>query len=387
MRIERKVIAVMMILAMYLSFASCDDEFVEDPNSTEDVDPIDDENTDDDSTASDTTNGTKDENRAVIENKVFNETLIIDGHDNDSLIIRNCTFENISSFGLLIKNVDELIVKDCIFRNIGNSAINLGVNEVSTNVTIDNNEIYDVVQNGIMVFQTHIRPIITNNKIYDVATYPDGGPHGIYCRGRDFIIEGNTIHNVGVAGDHGSGISVRTYGTVRGNKVYAAQRNGISYSSDRAGYDGTLLVENNVVYDNMKRGINIYSGPNESKIGKAIIRFNTVISTNDHEPIFVDSGYYPDATFEVYGNVLLNLGTASRFAFASSSHPFEVESHNLTSNADIGFVNLTNRDLHILSDSEANDYAIGVLDFPKSDIDNAIDRIENSLDAGACSVD
>ncbi len=58
----------------------------------------------------------------IIENETFNSTVLIDGHDFDGTIIRNCVFEDIDGDGLQIRDVDNLCIENCIFRNINEDA-------------------------------------------------------------------------------------------------------------------------------------------------------------------------------------------------------------------------------------------------------------------------
>ncbi|MCT4604350.1 MAG: right-handed parallel beta-helix repeat-containing protein [Marinifilum sp.] len=397
MKTIKKMSTLLLLLSLFVGYTSCDGELIDETTDEEVVDPgEEDNNTDEEEEGGsegedgdDNNEGETDQDgdRPVIEGQTFTEQMIIDGEENNGLIIRNCTFENTGDHGIIIKNVDDLLIQNCTFRNLKYTAIRFWHDCESNNVIVEDNEIYNIDANGIHSAETHYNTIIRNNKIYDVALEPEYGSHGMYFYGKDFLIEGNTVYNVGVQVGKGAGINVRTAGIVRKNKVYNAHKHGISYSCNHPGYNGTLLIENNVVYDNKQRGINIYDGPDESKIGKAIIRFNTVISTSNEAPIWINTGGYPNATFEVYANVLINTGGSSVFVKGSSSHPIEFESKNLTATNDVGFENFEARDLRIKSSSSAKNYAVGLSDYPKDDINNADVRKEKSLDAGAYEVD
>ncbi|WP_209319629.1 right-handed parallel beta-helix repeat-containing protein [Ancylomarina longa] len=375
MRTERKVIAVMMILTMWFSFASCDSELTEDTASPEVVTPV-------DSVGNSGNDGnTKNENRPIIENQVFTETATFYGHENDSLVIRNCTFENINGEGLILGDVDEVIVEDCTFRNITGNAVRFATTRTSNNIRIENNEIYDIDNCGILTQEGHVHVNILNNRIYRVALNAEKGPHGIYLIGKDFLVEGNTIHDVGSG--PAAGITTRTYGKISRNKIYNVTGSGIDYSSDHPGYGGKLLIENNIIYDNDRKGIHLMGGPADSKIGSAIIRFNTVLSNNDEMAVWVDSGYYMDATFEVYGNILINTSGAENYLFVSPQHALDFEGYNLTGTKDMGFVDFEGRNLHITSTSDAVNYVDGATDYPEYDFDGSDLREQVSQDAGA----
>ena len=390
MRIVGKVSMVVMILAMWFSFASCDDEFVEDTNSPEIVEPGDDDNNgedsdgekdeggDDDSNNKDEETG--DENRTVIENMTFTETVTYYGHEYDSLVIRNCTFENITGEGLILGDVDEVIVEGCTFRNITGNAVRFATTRTSNNIRVEGNEIYDIDNCGILTQEGHVNVQILNNKIYRTALDPEKGPHGIYLIGENFHVEGNTIYDIGEGA--AAGITSRTYGTLSRNKIYNVTGSGIDYSCDHPGFNGSLLIENNIIYDNDRKGIHIMGGPNESHIGEAIIRFNTIVSSNDEKTLWVDSGYYMEANFEIYGNILINTKDSENCLFVSPQHPAEYEAYNLLDTDDVGFVDFQARNLHISASSDASKFNVEAKDCPDIDFDGN-NRSKSSQNVGA----
>ncbi|WP_321516115.1 right-handed parallel beta-helix repeat-containing protein [Marinifilum fragile] len=394
MRVERKVIAIIMILSMWCSFASCDDEFVEDQNPTEEVDTNEDVNNGDDSTGDNTSeegnteegnssdDTSKDGNRTTIENKVFNETLIIDGHENDSLLIKNCTFENIDDIALVIKTVDELIIRDCIFRNLNSHAIFLQAGQNSNNITIEGNEIYDVAGIGIFAGEGHTNTKCINNKIHDVAFVDVEGhtPHGIYLCGKNFLIEDNTIYNCGSLDGKGLGISVRSYGTISKNKIYNGRASGIAFSSDHPAFNGNLLIENNVIFDNYENAITLYLSNEDSPLGNITVRFNTMLS--DNKPVvYANSWKSLSSELVSYGNILIRTDGDDTYIDSSSSNPFS-EMQNLYSSKDIGFIDFDARNFHLKSNAEALNFATGINDFPEFDKENNR-RNSSGLDAGA----
>lgn len=402
MRVERKVIAIIMILSMWCSFASCDDEFVEDQIPTEEVDPDgdedngDDENSDGDNTDGNSGDGTdgdgsgdnngdgdsNDGNRTTIENKVFNEMLIIDGHENDSLLIQNCTFENMDDIALVIKTVDEVIIRDCIFRNLNSHAIFLQAGQNSNNITIEGNEIYDVAGIGIFAGEGHINTKCLNNKIYDVAFVDVDGhtPHGIYLCGKDFLIENNTIYNSGSTDGKGLGISVRSCGTISKNRIYNGRASGIAFSSDHPAFNGTLLIENNVIFDNYENAITLYMSNEDSPLGNVIVRFNTLLS-DDKPVLYANSWKSLSSELESYWNILIRTDGDENYIDSSSSNPFS-ETQNLYDNKDIGFVDFSGRNFHLKSNSEALNFAVGIDEYPEFDKENNR-RSSSNLDAGA----
>ncbi|WP_461633609.1 right-handed parallel beta-helix repeat-containing protein [Labilibaculum euxinus] len=381
MRNKSRVIAVMMILTMWFSFASCDDELVEEQDSTEVVEPIVDENNDD-TTVADTTGGTNTENRPIIENQTFNKTLIIDGHKNDSLIIRNCTFENMSDIALLIKTVDHVIIRDCIFRNLQSHAIFLQAGQSSDDILIEGNEIYNVSGIGIFAGEDHINTKCLGNIINEVGLVNIDGhtPHGIYLCGKNFMIEGNTISKCGSEDGKGVGISVRSYGTISKNKIYDGKASGISFSSDHSAFYGTLLIENNVIFDNFENAISLYMSNEDSPLGKVTVRFNTLLSGNK-PVIYANTWKSMESELESFGNILIRTDGDINYVDVSTSNPF-IESQNLVSSGDLGFSNFTERDFHLISGSKALNFAVGILDFPQEDMEDK-NRSSSDLDAGA----
>jgi hypothetical protein len=317
----------------------------------------------------------------LIEGETFNQTVLIDGHNYDNLIIENCTFNDIDGDGLQIRDVDNLTIRNCVFKDIDGNAIRFRNSGSSNNVSIENNEIYNITHNGILSYETHENTKITDNLIYNVGTDGSGSfggspHHGIYFQGPNFLISNNTIYDV--INNNGNCISVRSYGTIKSNRLYGATKHGISYYSDHPGLDGQLLVENNFIYDNNSRGMNLQTDGNSGNhIGGSVIRFNTII-TFDKSCIGVSSDM-SDVSVEAYGNILIR--TDSGTNYINSTDPV-TQSQNIQSSTDISFVNFNLRDLHITSSSSAIDFAVGLVNYPLDDIDGDT-RNSTSLDAGA----
>lgn len=317
----------------------------------------------------------------VIENQTFNSTVLVDGHDYDCTIIKNCVFENIDGDGLQIRDVNDLCIENCIFRNISEDAIRFRNSGSSEGVKITNNEIYNIEENGILAPENHINTLIQGNTIYQVATNNSssqfGAPHhGIYFQGFNVSITQNVIYDI--ANDQGNCISIRTYGTISRNVLYGATDHGISYFSDHPGDSQELLIENNFIYDNGKRGINLASnGTISNHIGSAKIRFNTIVSA-DESPIGINDDLN-GVTFDIIGNIAIRTDGGSTYVY--SSLPFN-ESDNLTGSADIGFLDFPNRDLHISNSSSATNGVSNAVDFPAVDFDGD-PRMTTDLDIGA----
>ena len=317
----------------------------------------------------------------LISGKTFNKTVLIDGHKYDGLIIENCIFENIDGDGLQIRDVNNLTVKNCTFKEIGDDAIRFRNSGASENVIIQDNLIYNIQGNGILGYETHLNTIIKGNTIYNVGiesvSSASGSPqHGIYFQGKNFVITQNSIYDV--INENGNCISVRSYGKVTRNTLFNADKHGVSYYSDHPGVDGELIIENNIIYDNGKRGVNLNTnGSLNNHIGNTIIRFNTII-VNSKSAINISAGM-SDVGIEIYGNILIR--TDGNPNIIEYIDPI-ISTQNLISNNDIGFIDFSNRSLHIKLTSTAKNYAVGITNFPAVDFDGE-DRTTTDLDAGA----
>ncbi|MDX1350113.1 MAG: right-handed parallel beta-helix repeat-containing protein [Putridiphycobacter sp.] len=317
----------------------------------------------------------------IIENKTFHSTVLIDGHDFDGTIIRNCIFEDIEGDGLQIRDVDNLCIEDCIFKNISEDAIRFRNSGTSNHVKISRNEIYNIEQNGILAPENHINTVIDGNLIYQVATNNAGSQfgsphHGIYFQGINVTITNNTIYDI--LNDQGNCVSIRTYGTVAKNILYNATDHGISYFSDHPGNGQPLLIENNFIFDNGKRGINLTSnGISENHIGSALVRFNTILS-HTQSPIGTNIDL-EGVAINIIGNILIRTDGASTYIFSPASFS---ESYNITASGDLDFIDFVGRNFHIKTSSSAVNAAIGANSFPASDFDGQA-RTASSLDVGA----
>lgn len=104
----------------------------------------------------------------LIENQTFDRTVLIDGHEYDGTIIKNCVFENISGDGLQIRDVNDLCIENCTFKNISENAIRFRNSGGSDGVKILNNNISEIDHNGILAAENHINSTIKGNTIYNV---------------------------------------------------------------------------------------------------------------------------------------------------------------------------------------------------------------------------
>ena len=317
----------------------------------------------------------------TIENQTFNKTVLIDGHEYDGTIIRNCKFNSIKGDGVQIRDVNNLCIENCTFTNISENAIRFRNSGGSDGVKILNNQISEIDHNGILAAENHINTIIKGNLIYNVGLNNSsslaGHPHhGIYFQGFNVTITENVIHDI--INSEGNCVSIRTYGEISKNILYNATDHGVSYFSDHPGDNELLLIENNFIYNNGKRGVNLASnGTTSNHIGEAIVRFNSII-TEDKSSLGTNEAL-TGVNYNFIGNILIRTDGGSEFIFSTHSY---TESFNLTGNSDPGFVDFTNGNLHLNIGSEAQGYATAATNFPLTDIDGET-RDETDLDAGA----
>ena len=110
---------------------------------------------------------------------------------------------------------------------------------------------------------------------------------------------------------------------------------------------------------------------------KVIIRFNSMIQQADYS-MRVGPEFESTTAVEIYGNIAVNPSEEYLRTFYEGITTY----NNLTQTGDIGFVDPANGDLHLMSNSQAIDFCVGLPAFPTTDIDGD-PRDSNTLDAGA----
>jgi len=221
----------------------------------------------------------------IIENLVLTDTLSLEGHKYDNTLIRNVTILNVKGDGIVLRDVDNVRIENCTIHDITGSGIRMSMSGSTSNVTIVNNDIYNIGRNGINAGQRHENGVdhtnlkIIGNRVDNTGTSgSEGLLHGMYIQGSDFLIEGNQITN----STDGNAISVRTSGTIRDNVIDGTGKSGISYYADHMrGPTDTLVIENNVVMDTGNResrnDIDLLGIPDKGNVvHKFIIRDNTL---------------------------------------------------------------------------------------------------------------
>jgi hypothetical protein len=324
----------------------------------------------------------------IIENQEFTQTLQLEDEDDNTLIL-NATFHDIDGSALMLRNVSNVYIKNCTIYNVAEDGIVLRSTGSTRNVTIDGCTIYNTGHNGILAKQgeeesvDHANLIIKNNTLYANGT--TDSDHGMYIFATDSVIENNVVY-----GSKGNGISLRSSGIVRGNKIWDTEKSCVRYHSDHApGASNTLLIENNVCYQKQAGegtpGISLSReeiAPESWLLQNYIIRFNTVVLlTPDRYGFEVESQDFESKQVEVYGNLFVNTKDISK---TLAPQYIDYNSNNYASTSLQGFVNPTRQpyDFQLKADSPARYHASKEADFPALDI-NGVTRVTRYLDAGA----
>jgi hypothetical protein len=203
--------------------------------------------------------------RRIISGENYRKTLTIQGPEWNDTLIQGCTIKDVDGDGIVVRDVNRLVIAGCHIENVSGSGIRLSSTGSSSGVILDGNEIASVGENGISVAQRsssgidHSALKVVNNKITNSGTRSSSGlTHGIYVQAQDFLIEGNLVSGQ----RDGNGISVRSSGTVRCNRVEGTSvvnKPGIRYFSDhQTGPSKRLLIEKN---DIASEGVGIDLAP------------------------------------------------------------------------------------------------------------------------------
>jgi parallel beta-helix repeat protein len=193
-------------------------------------------------------------------------------------VIRNCTFRNASTPGILIRAVDNLLVENSTFENIrtnvpgqGVHAIALACSGTCSNIVIRNSTFRfigaDGIQAGIIGRRVSNVTIANNEFVGNAAT----GENGVDVKGVDGPVRiiGNRVHGFrpcespklggsqDCSGSNGPGIVVHDGApsgrarnvTVERNEVFDNTFGVIVSTADN------ISVRNNSIHDNLKIGI------------------------------------------------------------------------------------------------------------------------------------
>lgn len=225
--------------------------------------------------------------RRILENQTITAKLDIEGKEWNNSIIRNNVFKNQKGYALHVRDVENLVIENNEFLGMRDNAIKLRSWQSwgTRNVLIRNNFFHDMPSTAIFSGEPNIETKIIHNLFVNVANDPHSTPnqHGIYLKGPDFLVDGNTIDNVRNA----NGISVRTAGIIRNNFIRRAAKGGINYYSDSTKKgSGNLVIENNLILFPGQFGIGFSKGDG-TPIDQAAVHSNLIIGTRPG--IFISS--------------------------------------------------------------------------------------------------
>lgn len=294
----------------------------------------------------------------------FTSTIVLDGHKYDGTIIDGAVVHNTGGDGITLRNVDNVIIRNCEIYGVseGIAFSSLGT---TNNTVIENCNIHDTGRNGIIVKQhatqgsNQTNVVIRGNTITRTGqSSTSGAYHGIYMQATDNVIIGNTIDV-----STGNGVSIRSSGTVSGNRISNTAKSCVRYFSDNAtGTTKKLLVENNLCVNPPANypGLSILWGDNLSVVTDYVIRFNTIIGGQNS--IQVQSQQFSAFNVSVYGN-LFNKSLITDYIDYNAGNILSTLPLNTDYSPPIG-------------------YPVSVQDYPNTDINGKI-RTASQLDAGA----
>jgi parallel beta-helix repeat protein len=183
------------------------------------------------------------------------------------LTFKNCFFTNCKESGIMLKNTSGIKIDRCTFAYTGKRGVQLSSTGGNQNTLIQNCEIYGATWDGIYsgdIKGSEIQQpglVIKNNWIHHVSSSTDwaGHYHGMYLQAPDAVVEGNLVTDV----YDGNGISMRSSGIVRGNRILRVGKAGIAYFNDHpSGRSLELVIENNLVWAvNLNPALNFISYP------------------------------------------------------------------------------------------------------------------------------
>eukprot|EP01084_Bolivina_argentea_P049840 91669_1 len=359
--------------------------------------------------------------------------------DNMNIYIRDNTFINVGN-AIYLNMAKTVFIEDNIFKinNINYDAIRwkygastasadtvyirrntftincrraIYVYEHANVLEIDSNTITTTNGHGIEFAQNSNGAVITNNIISNTGSSSSGlyigsgvnsnmqiitntihtAGQGIYLeKGDNFLIKGNTIYNIG--NSNGRGIHVKAYGEIISNIIYdingLSKGRGIQTQGDTTNSaSNTLLIENNIIFDTALDCINLYPGTNQ--FDKIIIRFNTIINTQNYRTIKNEANaanvvnIYCNINIDASGNYLTTPTFAYNNLQRTTTNINQIKFISAADSSNLG----SNSDFHLDIGSPAIGYCNGLdtvnhpLSNPSIDKD-AISRV-SPYDVGA----
>jgi Ca2+-binding RTX toxin-like protein len=258
----------------------------------------------------------------IIEGKTFNSPLDI--KTSNTLVI-NCTFKNSSGDGITIDAGSNITIANCTIDNVDGTGIRLAMSGSSKNVTLIDNTITNIGDNGISAGENHTGLKVIGNTINNAGTNGDHSEgntpvpdkHGMYIQAPDSYIADNYVTN----STDGNGISMRSTGTVVNNLVEGSGKSGIAYYCDHpAGPSDTLTIDGNLVtdsgtYASGRNDIDLLSPPNSSNRADHFVISDNII-TDTSSGVKVSSSGYSGADVKVSNNSVVSDATFSTDAKA-----------------------------------------------------------------------
>ncbi len=291
-------------------------------------------------------------------------TIVLNGHQYDGTVIDGAVIHDTGGDGITLRNVDNVIIRNCEIYGVseGIAFSSLGT---TNNTVIENCNIHDTGRNGIIVKQHALQGsnqtnvVIRNNTITRTGqSSTSGAYHGIYMQATDNVITGNTIDV-----STGNGVSIRSSGTVSGNRISNTSKSCVRYFSDNAtGSTEKLTIENNLCVNPPATypGISLLWGGDLSVVTDYTIRFNTIIGGLNS--IQVQSAQFAPYVVNVYGN-LFNKSMVNDYIDYNAGNVLTTSPLNADYSLPVR-------------------YPVTVKDYPSVDIDGNV-RTAVQLDAGA----
>lgn len=155
--------------------------------------------------------------------------------------------------GIFLKDCEGIRIRRCTLASTGLRGVQLSSAGGNRNVAIEDCEIYGATDDGIYTGEKsgavqQFDVFIRRNWIHHVSSnlsWP-GHYHGMYIQSAEAVIEDNLITDV----VDGNGISMRSSGVARGNRILRVGKAGLAYFNDHpSGPSLKLVWENNLIWE------------------------------------------------------------------------------------------------------------------------------------------
>lgn len=188
----------------------------------------------------------------------FLESPIIEMNNAHDIQFRNITFQGSRQENIVIKSCRRITVQNCVSRFSG--FYNMDILGENYNIYIDSNEIYESGGGGIQAEGGDIKCLkdsgifITNNHIYNFATYDTTGHPAIRLTGYHVVAANNTIHG----GEHLAIAIAGASSVVEYNEIYDVLKSAddaavIYMYNNGAAWNAT--IRNNYIHHSSEPGL------------------------------------------------------------------------------------------------------------------------------------